>query len=74
MGTDRDQDLKDVQNLKDGETCYVFFFEEGGGEVTKVNNMLILFEIPQYGGIPQYAASYHERDAGELVSEVYTWT
>ena len=68
------QDAARINALKDGEATKVFWAEEGGGEVRRVGDMLELYEVPQYGGEPQYVNTYQLTEVAELLNEVYSWT
>lgn len=68
------QDAARVNALKDGETTTVFWAEEGGGAVRRVGDMLELYEVPQYGGEPQYVNKYRLTEVAELLDEAYSWT
>ena len=45
-----DENIAKVASLRDGETCYINWFQEGGGEVTRIGSLLHLVEIPEFGG------------------------
>jgi len=71
---DKDKDLEKLQEMKPTQWRYVNWFEEGGGEVQRVHDVYVLFEIPQYGGQPQYAGTYHRNELHKLIEMAYSWT
>jgi hypothetical protein len=72
----KQQDIQTVEALQDGEFCTVFWLEEGGGEVRREENKLILFEIPQFGGISRLYGEFPFSSDGikNLVDIAHTWT
>lgn len=46
----REQDIREVKALLPGGNCTVFWAEEGGGDVYRIWDTLLLFSVPQYGG------------------------
>jgi hypothetical protein len=48
--------------------------EESYAIVYRINDVLLLFEIPSYGGYERYRGSYHISDAYDLVMDVNGWT
>jgi hypothetical protein len=71
---DRDKDLQALQEMTHEQWQYVNWFEEGGGEVLKVYDVYVLFEVPQYGGQPRYVGTYLEDELNKLVDMAYSWT
>lgn len=63
-----------IEALRDGERCYFNMFQEGGAVCYKCNGMLLLFEIPLYGGVEQYEATYFESQISDLVDNAFNWT
>lgn len=70
----RDKDLERLKTMGHGDMAYINWSEEGGGEVHCVYDVYILFEVPQYGGEPQYVATYYHCQEEELLGLVYSWT
>ena len=70
------QDIQKVKNLKPRHVCYVNWHEEGGGEVHRSADTLILFYIPQYGGDGYLVGKFDFNDEGieALVKEAHSWT
>jgi hypothetical protein len=70
---------RDVKNLRHGEH---FIIPEGSnddcgkGEVWRINSRFFLFEIPQYGGEPMFAAHFEANEFGAdaLIKMVESWT
>jgi hypothetical protein len=48
--------------------------EESYAIVYRINDELLLFKIPSYGGYERYMGSYHISDAYDLVMDVNGWT
>ena len=69
-----DYDLEQLQNMKHTQCQYVNWHEEGGGEVYRVNDVYVLFEIPIFGGEPNYVGTYHRKELNKLVDMAYSWT
>ena len=67
-------DIDKVKLLQHGEKCHVSWFEDGGGEVYRIWDTLLLFSIPQYGGIGRLEQSFDLRNAEDLVELAFTWT
>lgn len=71
----KEKDIETVKSLGPfGESCTVFWSEEGGGEVYRIWDMLFLFSIPHYGGEGQFEGSFHIHDVEQLVDLAHTWT
>ena len=70
----KDSDISKVRSLGHGQSCTIFWFEEGGGEVHRIWDTLLLFEIPQYGGEGRYEGSFNLDEIEKLVDIAYTWT
>ncbi len=68
------QDLQNLQHLSPGAHTVINWNEEGGGEVHRVNDVYVLFEVPQYGGTPNYIQTYQKAELLELVKKAYSWT
>jgi hypothetical protein len=67
----KEQDIQKVKELNHGCHCYIFWFEESGGEAHRIWDHLFLFEIPQYGNEGRFRSSFHISKAEELVNLVY---
>ena len=70
----KDKDLEQLQNMKSTQWRYVNWNEEGGGEVQRVHDVYVLFQIPIYGGEPSYVGTYHRNELYKLVDMAYSWT
>lgn len=70
----REQDLEAVKALQPDKHCTVFWFEEGGGEVHRIWDTLLLFSIPQYGGDGRFEGAFYLDEAEKLVDLARTWT
>jgi len=70
-------DIEKVKSLKYGDnntSCTVSWSEGGGGLVYRIEDMYVLFYVPQYGGEPQYENAYHESEISELIEKARSWT
>ena len=65
------KDLEAIRGLQVGETAYVNWFEEGGGEVVRRGDLYYLYEIPQYGGEGNFEKTYSYAELEELVKYVH---
>ena len=69
----RDDDLAALRGLKDGQSFYFSMFEGGGAMAQKCINIWVLFQIPQYGGEPQYAETFRSYKLNELLDMGESW-
>lgn len=68
-------DLENLLKMETGDTIYLNWFEEGGGEVIRLSTgEWELFEVPHYGGIPRLFGTYSEDNLQELIDEANSWT
>lgn len=67
-------DLENLLKMETGDTIYLNWFEEGGGEVIKTLLGWVLFEVPQYGGVPRLYGTYSEYNLQELIDKANSWT
>lgn len=74
MITSKADDVKKILNLKVGETAHIFWAEEGGGMVECHPTGYILYEIPQYGGEPEFSGSFDLGQEQLMVDIAWTWT
>lgn len=66
--------MKDnILKLKDGGKYIVPESDYGKAEVWKVNDVFVLFEIPQYGGTPIYFGTYYRKNIEMLIEQVNHW-
>jgi len=70
----RDGDIDAVKALGHKQECVVFWSEEGGGEVHRIWDTLLLFSIPQYGGKGRFEGAFDIDEADKLVDLAHTWT
>lgn len=70
----RDGDIAAVKSLGHKQECTVFWSEEGGGEVHRVWDTLLLFSIPQYGGEGRFEGAFSLDEVENLVDLARTWT
>ena len=68
------KDLAKLEQMKPTQWQCVNWHEEGGGEVQRVHDVYVLFEVPRYGGEPNYVNTYHKHQINILIEEAYSWT
>lgn len=70
--------ISDIEKVKAlgpfNSNCTVNWFEEGGGEVYRIWDTLILFSIPQYGGEGSFEGTFTLSEIEKLVDLAHTWT
>jgi hypothetical protein len=67
-------ELERLLKMDYGDTIYLNWCEDGGAEVTRSLLGWILYEVPQYGGIPRLYDIYAEDNLQELIDEANSWT
>jgi hypothetical protein len=68
-------DKEKLLNMPERGVIYLNWFADGGAEIFKVNySWYILFDIPQYGGEPTYAGTFHETQLDNLIETYKSWT
>lgn len=67
-------DLENLLKMGYGDTIYLNWFEEGGGEVIKGASGWELSEVPHYGGMPRLYGTYSEDNLQELIDVANSWT
>ena len=72
--TGRTEDKIQIQNLTDNGCCYIYWFEESGGEVCRIEDKFHLYEIPQYGGEGRLAGVFELNEVDKLLDLAYSWT
>ena len=70
----KETDIKKVASLSPGESCTVFWFDGGGGIVYRINDQLVIYSVPQYGGDESYEATFALSETEQLVDLAHTWT
>jgi hypothetical protein len=77
MNTLKEKDIEKVKQLKHEETCYINWYDGGGGEVRRIGDTLLLIEIPQYGveltSEGYFEISFELDEAEKLVELAHTW-
>jgi len=67
-------DLQRLKEMHNKAELTINWSEEGGGLVHKIEDRWLLFEVPQYGGKPQYEGTYSERNLQKLIDTAKSWT
>lgn len=70
----REVDLQTLKTLHHLKECVVGWSEGGGGQVFKVLDQYVLFEVTQYGTSTNYYGTYNVNQLDMLLDIVYTWT
>lgn len=70
----REKDLEEILRLKDGEEYTIPESDYGKAEVWLKNGMYFFFEIPMYGGEPQYSFNCSKHNLKEHIDMVYSLT
>lgn len=73
------EDIESLLKLNNGEHYVVPQSDYGKAEVWLINNAFFVFEVPMYGGDPNYATNFpfarHKQKAAEQVmSLIDSWT
>lgn len=67
-------DIKEeILKLKHGEKFIIPESDYGKAEVWRINDILILFEIPTYGGEPMFNDTYYTSQIDALLHNVSCW-
>lgn len=75
MGMCREIDRVALQNLQNGESCNVFWSEDGGGVVLRLLDEYTLYHAPRYGVRDAYhVGSFSIDQIDELLDMAYSWT
>lgn len=65
---------EEILKLKDGE-CWIWPESDyGRAEIWRINEMMFVFNIPMYGGVPYYHDAYRVVDVDNLIKEIESWT
>ena len=70
----RDTDKNTILLMEEGDTAYINWHEEGGGEVQLIAGRYHLSEVPQYGGVPNLEGIYELDKIDDLLDKAYSWT
>ena len=69
----RQEDIDKILNMKEvGEKLSLNMFQDGGSSVVKIGTTTYeLYEIPLYGGKPQYCGTFHAWNVDKMVDIIY---
>lgn len=67
-------ELFGLLHMQVGDTIYLNWHEEGGGEVIRSLSGWELYCIPMYGGDGNLVSVYGEDDLADLIDEANSWT
>ena len=70
----REEDLKKLQNMENGDNVLINWFEEGGADVYMVNYHFIVFYCGQYGGDCNFEAAFNWAEPEKVIELAYSWT
>jgi len=65
--------LEEIRKLKSGERYIVPEADYGKAEIWRINGRFILFEIPMFGGEPQFWNHYSLHEAHKVVKAIESW-
>lgn len=68
----RQEDLKKIYDIDNMGSVAINFVNDGGSVVYRINFVLILFEVPLYGGEEQYVETYRMNKIHELLDRIYS--
>jgi len=84
MDKQQELDVKALNNLKNGEHYVVPESDYGRAEIWLINNAFFVFEIPMYGGEPNYVERFFlgyttypeqkQKAIDDVMNLVYSWT
>ena len=66
--------IEEILKLKDEECFVIGESDYGKAEIWKKNGMYFLFEIPMYGGNPNFSGVYPVFRIKEMIEEINSWT
>ena len=66
----------EILKLKSGESWTWPEGDYGRAEIWRINDVYVLFEIPNYGGEPRFVETFGVNDVGldRLIKTVQSWT
>jgi len=65
-------DKEKIEAMKEDETIFLNIFHGGGVQIHKYNYEYLLYEIPLYGGSPQFYGNYKNID--KMIEVYQNWT
>lgn len=69
-----EQIKNEILKLKDSESFIVPESDYGKAEIWFKNGTYFLFEIPMYGGKPNFSKSYSKHCVDDMIKETESWT
>ena len=63
-----------LEKLSHGETYTLPESDYGKAEIYRLHDRYILFEIPMFGGHPQYAGTFHINQIDKIITIIDSWT
>lgn len=64
----------EIKSLENGQSCIIGESDYGSAEIWRINDIYILFEIPQFGGGPVLSNIYSIANINKMISEIKGWT
>lgn len=72
---DKERARAELLNMKNLTEYYFNWHHDGGAMVILVNyEWYCLFEVPIYGGKPQFDKTYHKSEIDQLIEKGFSWT
>ena len=62
-----------ISNLKNNQSV-IIGGGEGSAEIWRQNDMYFLFEIPNFGGMPNFTKAFALWDINAIINTVNSWT
>ena len=66
-------ELEQLEMMSPTQWQYVNWHDDVGGEVQRVHDVYVLFEIQTQGGIPKYVGTYNKEELSKLVDIAYSF-
>jgi len=67
-------DKEQILALRDGESYIVPESDYGKAEIWLKHERYFLFEIPMYGGMPQFSKAFGKHQIDSLIETYESWT
>ena len=63
----------ELEKLRHGEHYTAPQSDHGKAEIYRLHDRYILFEIPMFGGQPQYAGTFHINQIDKIITIIDNW-
>jgi hypothetical protein len=65
---------EEILKLQNGKRYIIPESDYGKAEIWLINDIYFVFDIPMYGGFPQYHSLFHKDDIDEMIAMIDNWT